>query len=422
MNVRRCAMLTILSLGVVLTGCQALKKPGAKARPQERWDQLRGRVKYQLAEQQFQGGAFDRAARTATESLALDPSQVDAYTLLAQADLELGKAASAQAALENAARMGLASPDLYYLHGVILEQQDDFDGAVGMYSKARELNPSSVDYLVAQAEALVAAGRADEALHLLEENIGRVDDRETVSTLAGHVASLLGARDEAARRYADALSVQPNDALVTEELGRHWAREKHCEQTVAVLRPVVESSPEGTGTVAARTLAACYLALGDAAAAKGILIEHERDHPDDALAALLLAKAAVATDDLPTALRAIDVAQQQEPQRPELWFVRAVARWKRGNLSAAAADLQNVLQSNPDDVEAHCLLAEVLKGQSRLDGARSHFQHALSLDPDCNWAVAGLKALRNDDGEDRVNMEPTPQFTAASAPQKVQSP
>jgi Flp pilus assembly protein TadD len=319
--------------------------------------------------------------------------------------------------------MGLTSADLYYTHGVILEQRNGFDAAVAMYSKAGELDPSNADYLVAQAESLVAADRADEALRLLESSAGRVDDDGTVSMLAAHIAGLLGEKHKASKRYADAFAVQPKDPLVAEELGRHLAREGRCDQAVAVLRPLVESPPniEAVRSAAARTLAACYLTLGDAAAAKDTLIEYERDYPDDALAQLLLAKAAVATNDLPTALRAIDLARRREPDRPELWFVRAVIRWRRGNLTGAASDLHDVLTNNPDDVEAHCLLAEVLRGQSRIDAARNHFQYALSLDPDCTWAAAGLKALHSMNGEDPAGAEPTPQFTQAIVPSESKS-
>ena len=100
-------------------------------------------------------------------------------------------------------------------------------------------------------------------------------------------------------------------------------------------------------------------------------------------------------DDILTALGAVDRAQQREPDSPELWLVRAAVNWKRGRLAAAASDLYDVLQNSPNDIEAHCLLAEVLRAQQKLEGARSHFQNALRINQDCAWASAGLKAMQN---------------------------
>ena len=128
---------------------------------------------------------------------------------------------------------------------------------------------------------------------------------------------------------------------------------------------------------------------------------------------MLLAKAAILTNDVITALRAIDLAQQREPDHPELLLVRSAIRWKRGKLAAAASDLYDVLQNNPNDIEAHCLLGEVLHGQQRFEAACTHFREALKIDPQCAWATAGLKALAK--VRPPVSTEPSPRLTSATA-------
>ena len=140
-----------------------------------------------------------------------------------------------------------------------------------------------------------------------------------------------------------------------------------------------------------RALAACYLTFNDPATARDTLVDYAQAHPDDTLAQLLLAKAAVATDDMLTALRALDLLRQYEPNHPEVRLLRAVIQWRRGNLDGAAASLQDVLATKPQDVEAHCLLAEILLTRQRPEAARTHFEQALRIDPDCTWALAGLK-------------------------------
>jgi cytochrome c-type biogenesis protein CcmH/NrfG len=90
----------------------------------------------------------------------------------------------------------------------------------------------------------------------------------------------------------------------------------------------------------------------------------------------------------------------------------------RDNLIAAAADLYDVLQNDPNDVEAHCLLAEVLQARDQIDTARTHFERALEIDPACAWAAAGLKALGRAQAPPAPE-EPTPRLTSVNVGMKV---
>ena len=130
------------------------------------------------------------------------------------------------------------------------------------------------------------------------------------------------------------------DRLVAQELGMLLVRAGRYEEALAVLSPVVESAaaPESCGATR-RALAICHLAMGDPTSAKLVLRDYARQHPKDTLAQLLLAKSALATGDTLTALRAVDLVEQREPDHPELWLVRAALRWKRGDLAGAATDL-----------------------------------------------------------------------------------
>ena len=412
--------LIVLTIAVLTTACNSMQHSEAKLQARQQWNTMRGRVKQGLAEQEYDAGMFGDAVKTITESIALEPNQADAYALLARANLELGKAASAQEALDAAGRLELSTADLTYMQGVILEQRGKLKDAAAKYAQARKIDPRNVDYLVAEAESLVALGRPGEALNLVDDNADAIDDRATVSTLGAHIAALLGQAEGALGRYDQALlesrlaivdfrlsngSIQstidnpqstiPASRLIVEEFGRLLARAERWDEAVAVLRPLLDSPDERElGGGVRRALATSYLSTGNPASAEEVLLEYAPAHPNDSLAQLLLAKAAIAVGDILTALGAVDRAQQREPDRPELWLVRATVNWKRGRLAAAASDLYNVLQNSPNDIEAHCLLAEVLRAQQRLEGARSHFLRALRINQDCAWASAGLKALK----------------------------
>ena len=107
------------ALLLVPTACHRPTHTEARAEAQQRWSEVRGRVKVQLARQQFDRGQFADVVRTIEEAIALDPSCADAYTLLAKSNLELAKPATAEQAVLAAWQAGLDTPDLHYLAGVI---------------------------------------------------------------------------------------------------------------------------------------------------------------------------------------------------------------------------------------------------------------------------------------------------------------
>ncbi|MHC4697383.1 MAG: tetratricopeptide repeat protein [Planctomycetota bacterium] len=393
--------IAIALAATLLTACNTLTHTNAKKQAEQQWRQVRARVKFQLAEQQYLGRLFEEAAHTVAESLALDPKQADAYVVLARASLELSRIGSAQQALDAARAAGLESPDLIYTQGVIFEQQGRIQAALERYAEAQSLDETDVDYLVATAECLVATGRAPEALSLLDEYAHQLDDSGTVSVLAAHVAALTGDTEGATQRLAEAVVPPASRDMVAQELGILLARSGRCDQAVAILQPLLAETSRGLsrragtrtpGGAVRRALAACYLTFNDPAAARDTLVDYAQAHPDDTLAQLLLAKAAVATDDMLTALCAIDLLKQHEPNHPEVRLLHAVVQWRRGNLDAAAASLQDMLTTDPQDVEAHCLFAEILLTRQRPEAARTHFEQALRIDPDCTWALAGLKS------------------------------
>ena len=401
----------LLAAALLTAGCHTLALTRAKSGAQQRWSGVRSRVQVQLAQQQYQSGLFNDAVRSVEEAVSLDPREADAYVLLAKANLELGRPASAEQAVEAAARAGLDSAALRYMRGVILEQRGAFEKAVADYNAARRLDPAAVDYLVAEAECLVRLDRAEDALRLLDENAHQYDDEATVATLTAHVASLLGDGVGAANHYRRALVTCKDSTLVAEELGRALMREGRYEGSLNLLEPVMlAGEPDGFGSVR-RAVAACHLALGDPAAAREALAKYATAHEEDTLAQLLLAKAALALGDTMTALRAVDLVERREPNRPELWLVRAAVHWQRGNLTPAASDLYDYLRSRPDDLEANCLLAEVLHAKRQVDGARAYFEKALVIAPDFPWAVAGLESLNNPLPNDAE--APTPKLTAS---------
>ena len=400
----------LLTAFLVVAGCQSIRGPEGAAQPHKQWNHVRGRVKLQLAEQLLAAGEIQQASDTATESITLDATQPGAYAVQVRACLGMGRLASAMRVLDAARAVDLETAELYYLSGVVAEQQGDYETALAQFVEASRLEPGNASHLNAQAECLVELDRPDEALAVLRDH-ARVDDEASVAALRAHIAALVGDASAASASFGRAIATGGETPLVAEEMGRLMMRESRFAEALGLLRPLLDKAGTDSRGSLCRAVAACQLALDRPAAARDVLADYAAAHPRDLVAQLLLAKAAVATDDLVTAMRAIDLIERHEPNRPELWLVRAAVHWRRGKLVAAAGDLYDVLQNDPLDVDAHCLLAEVLREQANFDAARTHFREALEVDPDCGWAREGLRSLERAKRSDAT--PPTARLTAA---------
>jgi len=203
----------------------------------------------------------------------------------------------------------------------------------------------------------------------------------------------LGDWDGAAQRLRQAAVALSDNPVVTEELGLLFVRVGRCSEALALLRPLVGAAGESEGGAVRRGVATCYLALGDPKSAERVLIDYARRRTDDGHAQLLLAQAALETNDLLTASRASGLAEQSSPGRPAIALLRAAVQWRRNEYAAAAETLYQLLEKAPSNVEAYCLLGEVLRVQGQEDAAQDCFQRALRLDPKSAWALQASSAF-----------------------------
>jgi len=386
------AWLAMVGLAVA-SGCQSPLKPPSKQHAEQRWNQVRGRTKLQIAQQQADRGLFDEALATASEALAMDPGQPDAYVLAAKAQLELGNLASAERTIQAAHAAGIQSADLTYLSGVVWEQRGDIDQALDQYRQAHALDPKQVDYLAAEAECLVSLGRPDAALSLLEESIHSFDQDATVAALAARTALFLNKTEAAIRWYRIASARLPDNRVLAEELGLLLARSGRCDEAVPLLRPLVDANRQALGGGPCRALAACYLTADDPISAGAVLTAHLADHPDDAAAQLLAAQSAIALGDVLTAARALHHAELHGAPRSTTLFLRGVLEWRRGKPSQASVALEQALSLDPTNPEASSLLGVVRAELGDREGAAEAFERALYLSPANPLARHGLASL-----------------------------
>jgi len=350
-----CILVALLS---VVSGCAHFTHQQHRDQAQQNWDQVRAKIKLQLATQRYETGHPEDAARLAAEAVTLDPGCGDGYTLLIRSNMESGDLSAAQRALCAARQAGFNSTLLTYLEGVLHEQRGEFVQAMGCYRQAGAMNSEELDYLVAEVECTVAAGDPEAALRLIRENRRRLDRDGTLATLGAGIAEMLGDTLTAERMYRAAIRDSGSRSLSL-DYGLMLVRHDRCAEARVVLEPLLAGGGGTLGEGALRrSLARCHLALGNPSAAAGVLQDYARTHRDDQAAQLLVAAAALMLDDHHTASRSANAVLDQNPRDRDALLVLATVRNRRDR-DAAARSPGKPPANQPNDAVGPAMGGEV---------------------------------------------------------------
>ena len=109
---------------------------------------------------------------------------------------------------------------LYYIRGIQLERLGDVRGAQASFSRAFELDPTSLNALLASAESLVDMGLIERARAALLSNTDRFGYSAGLQQALGHIAMLDGDLESAAKHFNEAAVLDPESASIAEDLAR----------------------------------------------------------------------------------------------------------------------------------------------------------------------------------------------------------
>jgi tetratricopeptide (TPR) repeat protein len=202
---------------------------------------------------------------------------------------------------------------------------------------------------------LIAEQRYGEAAERLEEILADEPGNAAGFALRALCLGQLGEWQEAVQSGRHAVAVEPDMAFA------HWA----LAHVLADRRELRAALPHAREAV--------------------------RLDPDEADHHALLARIDAASGRWDDALRAAEAALRLEHAHPGAQRIRALVLQQRGRAEEADSAFLNALIQNPDDAFAYAGRGwSMLRTGGESASAVEHFQHALHLAPDSEWAREGL--------------------------------
>lgn len=146
-----------------------------------------------------------------------------------------------------------------FAKGLAAAAAQDFEGAIGLYDRAIEADPSRAETYYKRANALKDLDRFDEALAGYNEAIERKADYAYAFCNRGFVQHRLGLLDEASRSYDRALELEPTDAFTHYNRALLLQDYSLWPEALAAYDQAIVCNPEFPDAYLNRALASLYM-------------------------------------------------------------------------------------------------------------------------------------------------------------------
>ncbi|HOS42680.1 MAG TPA: tetratricopeptide repeat protein, partial [Armatimonadota bacterium] len=304
-----------------------------------------GEVLLRMAVVHWLAGEPAQTLRALDAFLLLEPENAEAIARRAQALLMLGKHADAEAALARAEALDPLTPGVLLNRALILEGQNDFDGALTALTGYLEQVPRDHLALARRSQYLRRLGRYPEALADAQASVSmKPDDPEThLMAALAHVA------------------LEDGDAALFS-----------CERCLQ-LQPLF--------LPALRLKVDLMADLGRLSEAEAALEAVRAADPDSPHTALLQARMATEQGDFPAALAAMHRYLRDSADEPYGHYRRGIVYFRMGDYPRALADFQTYARLAPQAVEAYEEQYLCYLEMDRLDEAVTAASIAARLQP-----------------------------------------
>ena len=388
----------ILSLAVLITAVNVVGCGGPRYHEQmrtgaaERVAIFKAQLAYDQATQAFNVGRFEKAYRQILGAIQQNPDTPGYYLLQGRILMETHRLERAIHAFEKAIELEPRFANAHYYSGIVYQRWSDDERAYEHYLRAHELDSSSVQYLLAAAEVLVALQQYDDAMVLVESKLDYYEHNAAMRQLLGQITMLQGDALGAAKQFAEARLLNPDDEMLLDELAHaQYAAGLYgeCYKSVKQLQRKSKIDDPALMLLEAR----CLAGMQRNTEARNLYLKLTRVQSTNPEVWLGLGSLAWELGDFRrTALcgaRLIALA----PQRYEGYMLKGIFERHNGNIQQATALLREAASLAPSEALPYLVLGRTLEEAGDIQGALGAYTEALKVEPNNADAQALFKSL-----------------------------
>lgn len=339
-------------------------------------------LQYKLSEN------YSKAAESYNRILAIDPKNAAVYFELATVNYRQNKMPEAETAIKMAAELDASNIWYWKFLVEMYKRKGDMDALVGTFNRLIGLDPDNDSYYFDRSNALLLAGKPDEAAksydeleakfgpsaelsaarqRMLDKNNGLGKELPGVNNLESLTKAKLENPDdfEIDLAIADAYKAQKNSVEATAALQSAFANPAMpVEQKVKIIMMLF------TGTKNQQR-------MNDA---KGLALIAVKAHPDDTAVKGIYAEVLYRQGDLAAALTAFEEILKTNGQLYKAWEQVMNIQIKLGQFKEAMKTGDEALSLYPNQGVLYYYLALAMSGDGKTADALTQIKAALQLD------------------------------------------
>ncbi len=415
LSFRSMALAAAVLAGSMTAGCQA-EHNKFSADSKKEFEGAKLGILYQVAEQQYKVGDYDKCKEGLAQMLATKASFAPMHTLAAKVDLEGGSLDDAATQLRKSMEITPNDPEPYYLLGVVYQRWQQLDTAAGYYEQAAAKKPDEAMYVLAAAEMKISTGKLDEAREYLNDKIMYFDQSSAMRVALGRIATLQGKTADAVKDYRDATLLTPEDKNIRWSYASALFDDEKYSDCARILEDMRDDPPiheEVSPTLAKGADAATDDQAKDSAKIGLLMMLGEsyvnmkrpldarqcfqdviRVQPENVSAYLSLGKTCLMTGELNLTLAAAQKVLRNDPANVQAKILEAAVQQKQKKWSEAYDTLSPMAAATPQNETVLCMLglSEIQLGKK--EQAQSDLEKAVAVSPTDSWASELLAEVK----------------------------
>ncbi|HUB24465.1 MAG TPA: tetratricopeptide repeat protein [Tepidisphaeraceae bacterium] len=380
----RCTfVLTFLAAGM-MAGCanQSLfNQPTPQQLGEARWNATRADLMLSLAKDQYANGNFDKCRETLDQAARMDPDNLAVHILTAKVCIEQGQFDVADDELTAARKIDPKAAEPDYLSGVIYQRWQQPDKALAYYSSAADKDPKELAYLMAKAETLVAMGRRNEALSILQAKVVYFEHSAAIRDAVGLLLVQQNQMDDAVEMFRRASILEPDDLTIREHLATALYQCGEYVDASDLLVELLKDPAEAKRADLCLTLSECDSGLQRYAEAREKAQDACDIDPSLTEAWLTLAKTSMQLNDQYRTRMAIAQALSIDPNNSGAYLLMGYLQFRQGNLQLALENFTHSASLNGNNPVSLCMIGYTYDRMNRHDEAEKYYQQAIKIDP-----------------------------------------
>jgi len=390
----------ILVISAMCAGCQ----PHAENKKLAyiRWQKSMAKVKLKTAENQYDSGKYDEAARSIAECISADLNTPQVHLLSGKVLMSQGRPKQAREQLKIVVDLDEETDLGWYLLGVLCQQQQQFSQACRYYTKAMELKPNNADYILGLAEIYVARGEYEQATELLETKIAALPGQSRLIAAAGDLMLRSSCLEDAIQYYKRAILLNANDVESTRSLGHCYVLDKQWDEAANIFEQLLrQCDNENARQTYLDVLARCSMNKARYSKAVNCYGELSRSQDDNAQFWLHMGQAALGAGGANRAFICSQRALFLRPGWPDALALMGGAQYANEDYQRAIKSFEKIVEEKSTSGFAWLMIGRCYQQLGDMTTARDAYRKALQLKP--NSGLANVLAKDAGLGGNRLN-------------------